>query len=256
MNITSLEQDALGYTYRERLDRAGATDIRLEYFLESDPERAYMWIAYTKRLNELLSGGFADYATYVVDSVTYMEMTCRMYGKILNPPPKFDQRHWGGYRTDQMEQVLCMSLAAMPINIIVLCHCGEERDELNGSFVRTLYAPARLGEKRGLGAGYAEIYHMMIGRDEHGQLQYSAQTQTDQMWAAATQIDAPNPSWPTYDSLWVNWEAKNKGRARPTLHWVLYGDFGSGKSTMAATFPKPMLVHMFDPFGKDMPYLK
>ena len=29
-----------------------------------------------------------------------------------------------------------------------------------------------------------------------------------------------------------------------------------GKSTMAATFPKPMLVHCFDPFGKDLPYRK
>ena len=42
----------------------------------------------------------------------------------------------------------------------------------------------------------------------------------------------------------------------PPKHWLLYSDSGAGKSTMAATFPKPMLVWMFDPFGKDEPYLR
>lgn len=47
----------------------------------------------------------------------------------------------------------------------------------------------------------------------------------------------------------------------PTLqalpaHFLLYGESGTGGSTGAATFPKPMLVFFFDPFGKDVPYLK
>lgn len=39
-------------------------------------------------------------------------------------------------------------------------------------------------------------------------------------------------------------------------HFLIYGDSGAGKSTGAATFPKPALVFMFDPIGKDTPYLK
>jgi len=39
-------------------------------------------------------------------------------------------------------------------------------------------------------------------------------------------------------------------------HWLIYGDSGAGKSTGAATFPKPALVFMFDPIGKDTPYLR
>lgn len=42
---------------------------------------------------------------------------------------------------------------------------------------------------------------------------------------------------------------------RPPLHVLPYGDFGSGKSTFAATFPHPQLIFMWDAFGKDMPYL-
>jgi len=41
---------------------------------------------------------------------------------------------------------------------------------------------------------------------------------------------------------------------RPPIHATIYGDPGGGKSTMARTFPKPMLVFHFDPFGKDTPY--
>lgn len=44
--------------------------------------------------------------------------------------------------------------------------------------------------------------------------------------------------------------------ALPFIHVVTYGPPGSGKSTFAATFPKPMLVLAFDPLGKDAPYLE
>lgn len=39
-------------------------------------------------------------------------------------------------------------------------------------------------------------------------------------------------------------------------HFLIYGDSGAGKSTGATTFPKPALVFMFDPIGKDTPYLR
>lgn len=42
----------------------------------------------------------------------------------------------------------------------------------------------------------------------------------------------------------------------PPIHVLMYGDSGAGKSTSAATFPKPMLVLAFDPYGKETPYLK
>lgn len=43
---------------------------------------------------------------------------------------------------------------------------------------------------------------------------------------------------------------------RPPLHVLCYGETGSGKSSFAATFPKPMLVLCFDPMGKHLPYVK
>jgi len=45
-------------------------------------------------------------------------------------------------------------------------------------------------------------------------------------------------------------------KPKPSIHAVVYGESGAGKSTFAATWPKPMLVLAFDPLGKDMPYIK
>lgn len=42
----------------------------------------------------------------------------------------------------------------------------------------------------------------------------------------------------------------------PVQHWLIFGDSGAGKSTGAATFPKPAVVFMFDPISKDTPYLR
>ncbi len=39
------------------------------------------------------------------------------------------------------------------------------------------------------------------------------------------------------------------------IHALIYGDAGARKSSLARTFPKPMRVCHFDPFGKDQPYL-
>lgn len=58
--------------------------------------------------------------------------------------------------------------------------------------------------------------------------------------------------------------AKAASPAEPTdnplaalpAHYLFYGESGTGGSTGIATFPKPMLVFFFDPFGKDVPYLK
>jgi hypothetical protein len=43
---------------------------------------------------------------------------------------------------------------------------------------------------------------------------------------------------------------------RRPVHIAVYGIWGSGKSTFLSTLPKPMLVLMTDPPGKEAPYLR
>lgn len=42
----------------------------------------------------------------------------------------------------------------------------------------------------------------------------------------------------------------------PPQHFIIYGRSGVGKSRLLTTFPKPILVFMFDAFGKDTQYLR
>lgn len=43
---------------------------------------------------------------------------------------------------------------------------------------------------------------------------------------------------------------------RPAIHCIAMGDPGSGKSTFARTWPKPLLLINFDGQGKELPYIK
>ena len=42
---------------------------------------------------------------------------------------------------------------------------------------------------------------------------------------------------------------------RIPIHAFVYGESGTGKSTFACTWPKPIRVFFFDPFGKDVSYI-
>ena len=85
-------------------------------------------------------------------------------------------------------------------------------------------------------------------RDQTGQMQWVLQTQLDSMYTARTMIQAPDGGIASYDALWHGispWTI---------LHCLVYGEPGSGKTTFAATWPKPLLVLFWDPVGKDLPY--
>jgi hypothetical protein len=132
----------------------------------------------------------------------------------------------------------------------VIAHITEDKDEVNGSFVRNPAAPGRLSKR--LPAGYNEMYHM-YGIDDEGKDTRCLQTSRNSRFNAGSTIGAPNPCWPEFDSLWQGWP---NGSQRPWLHCMVYGDVFIGKSSFAATWPKPMLVLMFDGIGKDTPYLR
>src|SRR5262249_8125678 len=132
----------------------------------------------------------------------------------------------------------------MPINVVILCHVDHEKDEVNGTFLRSPMAPGKLRGK--LASAYSEFYRVYV--DKQGQ--HLVQTKSDSIWSATTRIEAPNTCPSDYKPRWGTWEG-----ARPLCHLVGYGAAGGGKSELASSFPKPMLVLHFDPYGKDTPYL-
>lgn len=203
------------------------------------------------------AGELTQWSTIVFDSVTSMDILARAWFRYkLNPAKEsnlglHDTRPWRAGATDTLEENLYTRVGSWRTNVVVVAHIDEQKDEVNGRFVRNPAAPGRLSKR--LPAGYSELYYMYVTQDADGKPLRALQTQNDGKMNAGTSIEAPDPSWPEYEALWANWPAQKQ---RLSLHCMVYGDPGVGKSTFAATWPLPMLVLMFDGVGKDTPYQK
>lgn len=193
-----------GTPYVDVLHRqTGALLIRVEYYLDSDPQAPEAYARFLRRMARF-SEEAGRWRTVVTDSVTYMELCARkLHQYYLNPHAK-DPRQWFGGSTDALEEMLMIRFGALPVNVVVCAHIDEDKDELHGYMVRHPSAPGRL-RKRGP-AGFGEVYRCYVGKDDKGQRVHLMQTQADTLWAAASQIDAPNPCLNRYAALWLNWK--------------------------------------------------
>ncbi len=231
--------------------------IRIEYFHDLDPDNPRAYETFTYRMS-MLQHEYAAWQTVVLDSLTFAELTARKrHEKILNPMQKFakgtDTRQWFSGVTDDLEEMVIMRFAGLPMNVVTIAHIDERRNEISGEILRGPFAPGRLSKRGQLVSVNQETYHSFAYRDEKGR-QYALQTANDGQWAASSQIDVPDPVYPAYDSLFVN---APEMRLKP-IHVLIYGDTGTGKSTFAATFRAAgnVLVWCFDAHGKDLPYHK
>ena len=96
-----------------------------------------------------------------------------------------------------------LRVAGLPMNVIVLSHIDEDKDEYQGKFVRNPALPGRLRKR--IASGYGEHYRSYVADLEDGTKAYLLQTQANEFYAAQSQIDAPNPCYPHWESLWANW---------------------------------------------------
>lgn len=235
--------------------------IRVEYYHDADIENPTAFNMFRTRM-QFLQREYEHWKTIGTDSITFMELAARKYEeKVLNPMPPgvmskyakgagVDGRQWHGGSTDALEEMVIMRYASLPMNVVICCHINERRNEISGDILRGPFAPGRLSTRGELAAAFQEQYHQYTLRGDGGR-EFVIGTQNDGEWVATSQISAPHPCYPHYNSLWAGWQ----GEQMP-IHVMLYGDTGTGKSTFLSTFPKPLLVFLFDPFGKDLPYHK
>jgi hypothetical protein len=200
-NPTELYQaDGEDFLTRDVLDADGNLLIRLQYFGDINPKKPTGYKAFLRRMQDFYAE-VPQWATAVLDSVTFMELGARKNEQYnLNPKTK-DPRQWWAGSTDSIEEMLQGSFGAMPINVVVIAHIDEHKDEFNGQILRRPKAPGRLS--KGLAAGYSEIYHAYVGHGEQGEKLWLLQTSSDNTWICESQINAPDPSWGNYESLWT-----------------------------------------------------
>ena len=191
---------------RDVVTKAKGLVCRVQYFIDRNPKDP---MEFHRFLNSMVDfqDEIGDWKTLVLDSTTSMELAARKREEyVLNPISKAkDPRQWWGGSTSALEEVLCIQVGSLDLNVVVICHVDRDKDESNGHMVRMPAAPGRL--RKDLGSKFPEMYHAYVDVDEKGVKQYLLQTQSDKMWSAGSHINAPDPSWATYESLWSNWDA-------------------------------------------------
>ena len=151
-----------------------------------------------------------------------MELQARkLEEKVLNPlPPGVslftkggggDQRQWYSGATSALEELLCIRLAGLEQNVVVVAHISRDKNMLSGEVLAVPYAPVRLSSRSLLSAAFAEQYRLYIERDGDGNRIHVAQTRSHDGFSASTQIEAPDPCWPDYNQLWESWDREYGG---------------------------------------------
>jgi len=192
--------------------------IRIEYFNKTDDIENPTAFSYFRTRMSILHNEYKTWKTVVIDSVTFMELQARkLEEKVLNPLPagtsslyekgaKFDSRTWFAGATSSLEELLCIRLAGLDMNVVVICHIDRDKTMMSGEIMQVPFAPGRLSSRSLLSAAFSEQYRLYTQRDETGNRVYIAQTSSRDGYSASTQIDAPDPTWPNYEDLWVTWD--------------------------------------------------
>lgn len=185
----------------------GKLRIRIEHYLSTDPEQPIAYRNFRSYIGTL-ADRIRDWGiqTLVTDSVTFMEMAKRKEEQyLLNPTSKSgakaDGRQWYASSMNALEDHLMIRMAGYPINVVVIAHINETKDENSG---RVLYHPAAPGQlSKKMPAGYSELYRSHVIRDVNGDRQYVLQTQADNIYNAGSSIPAPDNCENTYEALWA-----------------------------------------------------
>ena len=173
---------------------------RIEYYHDENSELPEAMQLFRYRM-AIFQAEYANWATVVTDSLTFMELSARkLEEKVMNPMEKFakgtDTRQWFAGSTDSLEEMIVWRFASLPMNVLTLCHIDERKNEVSGEILRGPSAPGRLSKRGLLMAAYQEQYHLYTVRNEQGGLIHQMQTQNRDGWVATTQIGAPDPCYP------------------------------------------------------------
>lgn len=166
-----------------------------------------------------------EWATVVVDSLTYMQMATHALHRFDLNKSNLDDRRWDKLATDDLVAALCQRLTTMRCNLIVLAHVdrrGEfsdakdkdkprsHKDKVAGVAVYQVAAPGRLNTADALPAAFPEMYVVHKSRGKDGKMEFFLQTELDNLYNCNTSIDAPNMIQLTgttkdYEAIWSNY---------------------------------------------------
>jgi AAA domain-containing protein len=192
----------------------GKTLIQVEYYhdTEVDDDGRYKPQAYRRFLRRFPSlyeeVRCGKWATVVVDTLTYMELSARKLSQYDLDKTSREPRRWFAAATDMLEEAVLCRLGTLRCNVVILAHVDNDKDEVAGITVSNPAAPGRLRTR--LGGGYPEVYVQHLRRSKKdGTLEYYLQTRADGRYnASSVYLEAPDPCSPDYNALWVSYDAR------------------------------------------------
>lgn len=191
-----------GTPVKEVHGKDGHILFRIEYFHDSDPQKPTAYRRFLARL-VTLDKDVAEWGikTVIIDSTTFMELAARKLSQyVLNPTSK-EPRQWFAASTDTLEEVLMIRFGSLPLNVVVVSHVNEDKDELHGMYVRNPALPGRMSKRAP--AGFSELYRAYTVVNRDGSRDYLWQTKPNALYNASSQINAPDPCVATYSALWL-----------------------------------------------------
>lgn len=234
--------------------------IKIEFYSDSNPEKPS---AYERYLVGIKEQDFSPYKTIILDSFSSALRSARWWEQFINLPNAKgkEKMKWWGESADRLERNIAGPFKSFQCNTIVIGHVGSKQDDERGSLHWGVDATGRLSTS--LPRDFGEVYLADVARDREGRKKYIIQTEKDDRYFAKTHLGIRDSFETNYGEGYFNLVTNSKkiqlirdNHFITPLHILLYGDSGAGKSQFAASFPKPMLVFMWDGFDNAIPYLE
>jgi hypothetical protein len=175
--------------------------VRVEYFSSDNPTYPNAAPILEARMSHF-SQEQNSWGTLVCGSLSSAALESRLNEQfVLNPAYK-DPRKWYGAATEFVERLIMMQ-KSLRCNVVFICHVNKDKDEVGGELVYGPDLPGRLSW--GAARYFNEVYHLYVMTGENGERARCLQTEHDGRYISKTHIDAPNPCYPSYASLWTGW---------------------------------------------------
>jgi hypothetical protein len=196
--------DGFGIEYTDVVDDEGGLLIRVMHLAEVNPTKPESYLKFEQEFDAFSQSYKEDgWRTVGLDTIDSLELAARKMDQYVTNPGSKDPRKWWGGSTDKLEETLCMRLAHLRCNVVVLTHINRDKISVHGHAIQgPSSGPGRMD--RALPGYFPEIYRSYVVKHE-GERHWNLQTYPDEQFMAETHINAPDPSYPDWDSLWANW---------------------------------------------------
>lgn len=189
--------------------KAGKEVVRIEHFRDAESQSPEAWAKFRKRMHAIDGDELAgEYRTVVFDSITSAELCARCEQQFKVNPKSKEPRQWYAGSKEQIEFVVMTRLPNLPssMNVLVLAHVDEDRDEVHNMMVYNPSAPGKL--RKHIARNYTEMYRVVAKRNpKEGGIDHYLQTEPDGEYLAFSTIcNAPDRCENTYRALWTEWE--------------------------------------------------